>query len=142
MQIQEVKEITDELLTALQRLVPQLSPGATPPARDHLETTLSREGCQLLVARDDTGAVVGALTLVAYPIPTGWRWWIEDVVVDHAARGRGIGEALVRAALGHARRQGAAAINLTSNPSRLAANRLYRRIGFHLRETNAYRFVF
>jgi ribosomal protein S18 acetylase RimI-like enzyme len=66
----------------------------------------------------------------------------EDVVVDEKARGRGIGEALTRAALERAQQMGAKVVELTSRPSREAANRLYRRIGFVQPETNLYRYYF
>ena len=75
-----------------------------------------------------------------FRIPTGVRAWIEDVVVDGDARGRGVGEALNRHALDRARMLGAKTVDLTSRPSREAANRLYQRIGFVPRETNVYRF--
>ena len=79
------------------------------------------------------------MTLVVFPIPTGIRAWIEDVVVDGDARGRGVGAALNQAALDRARDLGARTVDLTSRPSREAANRLYRRLGFVARETNVYR---
>ena len=91
---------------------------------------------------DADGRILGSLTLVVFPIPTGIRAWIEDVVVDEAARGRGVGEALNRAALDRARAAGARTVDLTSRPSREAANRLYQRIGFQPRDTNVYRFDF
>ena len=87
-----------------------------------------------------TTAILGSLTLVVFPIPTGIRAWIEDVVVDDAARGRGVGEELNRFALDLAGRLGARTVDLTSRPSREAANRLYQRIGFEARDTNVYRF--
>jgi ribosomal protein S18 acetylase RimI-like enzyme len=91
------------------------------------------------VARVD-GRIAGALTLATFPIPTGVRAWIEDVVVDSAARGHGVGEALNQAAIAEARARGAVTVDLTSRPSREAANRLYQRIGFVRRDTNVYRF--
>jgi ribosomal protein S18 acetylase RimI-like enzyme len=94
----------------------------------------------LLVARDRAGALVGSLTLALFRVPTGLRAWIEDVVVDESARGAGAGEALVAAALERAGAVGARSVDLTSRPSREAANRLYVRMGFELRTTNVYRF--
>jgi ribosomal protein S18 acetylase RimI-like enzyme len=93
----------------------------------------------LFIARVD-GRIVGSLTLAVFRIPTGIRAWIEDVVVDESARGHGVGEALNRAALAEAKRRGAKTVDLTSRPSREAANRLYLRIGFVARETNVYRY--
>ena len=93
------------------------------------------------MALDEDGTVLGALTLALFRIPTGLRAWIEDVVVDNAARGRGVGEALNLAALERARQAGATTVDLTSRPSREAANRLYQRLGFQARSTNVYRFT-
>lgn len=93
----------------------------------------------VFVARDG-GVIVGLLTLAMFRIPTGMRAWIEDVVVDGRARGKGVGEALNRAALATARHRGAKTVDLTSRPSREAANRLYQRIGFVRRDTNVYRY--
>ena len=103
----------------------------------------SSDACTLLAARDleNDGAIVGSLTLVTFRIPTGVRAWIEDVVVDTSVRRRGIGEALTRAAIQHAADLGAKTVDLTSRPSREAANRLYRRVGFIQRETNVYRYT-
>ncbi len=75
-----------------------------------------------------------------FRIPTGMRAWIEDVVVDEAARGQGVGEALNREALRLAKERGAITVDLTSRPSREAANRMYQRLGFTQRETNVYRY--
>lgn len=86
------------------------------------------------------GEILGTLTLVVFTIPTGIRAWIEDVVVDDAARGRGVGAALNEAALDLARELGAVTVDLTSRPSREAANRLYVRLGFERRESNVYRY--
>jgi ribosomal protein S18 acetylase RimI-like enzyme len=93
----------------------------------------------LFVARNE-GKLVGTLTLVVFRIPTGLRGWVEDVVVDEAARGTGVGEVLTLAAIEEARRRGVRSIDLTTRPTRDAANRLYSRLGFERRETNVYRF--
>jgi ribosomal protein S18 acetylase RimI-like enzyme len=135
--IEIVETPTDEVVAALARLLPQLS-SATPPNAAELATIIAG-GSTVFVARVD-GAIVGSLTLVMYRIATGLKAWIEDVVVDKAARGQGVGEALSFAALEEARRRGAKAVSLTSRPSREAANRLYQRIGFSMRDTNVYRY--
>jgi ribosomal protein S18 acetylase RimI-like enzyme len=101
---------------------------------------VGNEDTAVLLARDDAGRVLGTLTLVMYRIPTGLRACIEDVVVDEAARGQGAGEALTRFALDVAARAGAKTVDLTSRPSREAANRLYQRLGFDRRNTNVYRY--
>lgn len=98
-------------------------------------------GAQGAGARAGAAApILGMLTLATFTIPTGLRAWVEDVVVDGQARGRGAGQALVEAAVAHATSIGARTVDLTSRPSREAANRLYRRAGFELRETNVYRY--
>ena len=134
--IERAARVDDELVEALARLVPQLSRRSPGPTRRELEEIVATQ--TLLVARD-RDRILGALTLVLYRIPTGLRARIEDVVVDEAARRRGIGEALTREAVDRARAAGAQHVDLTSHPSREAANRLYLRLGFERRETNAYR---
>jgi ribosomal protein S18 acetylase RimI-like enzyme len=135
-------EVTDQLVEDFARLIPQLSSSSPPPTREVLEEIVSSPATFLLLARDGDadGAVLGSLTLVLFRIPTGLRAWIEDVVVDGDARGRGVGEALNRFAIDVAAERGARTVDLTSRPSREAANRLYRRLGFEPRETNVYRF--
>ena len=101
--------MTDELVDAFARLVPQLSATKGPPGREALTAIVSSPAVTLLVARAED-AIIGTLTLAMFPTPTGTRAWIEDVVVEEAARGRGIGEALITEAVGLARqaRRGAA----------------------------------
>ncbi len=132
-------EATDEVLAALHRLIPQLSSSSAPIAVAELRAIIDSDSSVLFIARVD-GRIVGSLTLAVFRIPTGIRAWIEDVVVDESARGHGVGEALNRAALAEAKRRGAKTVDLTSRPSREAANRLYLRIGFVARETNVYRY--
>ncbi|MEI2705389.1 MAG: GNAT family N-acetyltransferase [Ilumatobacteraceae bacterium] len=138
--IELAKSVNDDLFAAVHRLLPQLS-SAAPPSIEELQAIVDDPDTGLFVAKLD-GVVVGMLTLVLFRIPTGVKAWIEDVVVDGAARGHGLGDALNRAALAHARAHGATAVSLTSRPSREAANRLYQRIGFTVRDTNVYRYSF
>jgi ribosomal protein S18 acetylase RimI-like enzyme len=135
--IESVRAVGDELVAAVARFVPQLSSRRAAPGRPELEQLVAQQGTTLLVARDGD-QLVGMLTLLVYRIPTGLRGRIEDVVVDEAARGRGAGEALTRAALDLAEAQGAEEVELTSSPRREAANRLYPRLGFEQRPTNVY----
>lgn len=139
--IEVLREASDEAVAALAALLPQLSSSAPPLSAELLRTVIEAASNTLLVARDDSqgGAIVGALTLVCFPIPTGWRAWIEDVVVDGSQRGRGVGEALTREALVRARAAGARTVDLTSRRSREAAHRLYEKVGFAVRETSVYR---
>jgi ribosomal protein S18 acetylase RimI-like enzyme len=138
--IEVIETATDEVVEALQRLVPQLSTSSS-PRREDVEAIISSEASRLLVARDAVGQIVGTLTLVIFPIPTGIRAWVEDVIVDEQARGAGIGAALTQEALRLARAAGARTVDLTSRPSRDAAHALYRREGFTQRETHVYRHV-
>jgi ribosomal protein S18 acetylase RimI-like enzyme len=121
--------------------VGQLSSSAPAPTFEELRQIAASPATRLLVARSDDGQILGMLTLAVFRIPTGVRAWIEDVVVDDGARGRGVGAALSRHALELARAEGARTVELTSRPSREAANRLYQRLGFAPRETNVYRFT-
>jgi ribosomal protein S18 acetylase RimI-like enzyme len=130
---------TAEVLDALARLLPQLSSSAAAVTEAELLEMVRSDASRLLLARDDDGRIVGSLTLVVFRIPTGVRGWIEDVVVDEAARGQGVGEALNRFALELAAKLGARTVDLTSRPSRVAANRLYQKLGFEERQTNIYR---
>ncbi|MFT7598892.1 MAG: ribosomal protein S18 acetylase RimI-like enzyme [Acidimicrobiales bacterium] len=139
MQIYEVTEVNDELVAAFERLIPQLSSSNPPPTRDELQFMADSPASVLLVAEED-GYIYGSLTLALFRIPTGLRAWIEDVVVDSEARGKGVGRLLNETAIGRAQAEGAGTVDLTSRPSREAANRLYQRLGFKARETNIYRY--
>ena len=137
--VEQAPAPSPELLAAVAGLVGELSSSAAPPDAELLRSILASPACRLLLARDEAGALLGMLTLVVFPIPTGVRAWIEDVVVATAARGRGVGELLNREALRLAAQLGARSVDLTSRPSREAANRLYAKLGFEPRETNVYR---
>jgi ribosomal protein S18 acetylase RimI-like enzyme len=137
--IETVEQVGDELVEAFERLLPQLSRSARALDVAALRTLVGWPGNRVLVARVD-GRIVGTLTLVVFPIPTGLRAWIEDVVVDEAGRGYGVGAALTREAVRLAADAGARTVDLTSRPSRAAANRLYERLGFEVRDSKVYRF--
>jgi ribosomal protein S18 acetylase RimI-like enzyme len=131
--------VTPDIVVAFERLIPQLSSSNPPPTEAELRQIVESDSTLLFLAEED-GVIVGSLTLALFRIPTGLRAWIEDVVVDDAARGRGVGEALNRFALDLARSKGARTVDLTSRPTREAANRLYQRMGFDQRNSNLYRF--
>ena len=139
-EVQVCLAVTDELVEAMEQLIPQLSSSNPPPGRVELEEIVASPATTLFVARHG-GRIVGALTLVVFRIPTGVRTRIEDVVVDEAMRGRRVGEMLSEAALEKARQLGARSTDLTSRPSREAANRLYQRMGFEQRQSNVYRYT-
>lgn len=137
--VEPVVTASDDVVAACHRLIPQLSSSSRPITKSELAEIVDSDSTVLFAARSD-GEIVGLLTLATFRIPTAVRAWIEDVVVDERARGKGVGEALSQAALAEAKRRGAKTVDLTSRPSREAANRLYQRIGFVRRDTNVYRY--
>jgi ribosomal protein S18 acetylase RimI-like enzyme len=139
--IEIVAEVTDELVAAFAHLIPQLSRSSPPPGEDELVDIVMSPATDLFLATDDDGTILGTATLVTFRIPTGRRAWIEDVVVDDAARGLGVGGALTQAMVDRAEELGCTTVDLTSRPTREAANRLYQREGFQVRDTNVYRRV-
>jgi len=143
-EIEVVNEVTSDLVDAFGRLLPQLSTSASPLDADALSVIVSAPASTLLIARAG-GEIVGTLTLVIFPIPTGIRAWVEDVVVDEAARGKEFGgkrvaETLTAAAMAIARQAGARTVDLTTRPSRVAAGKLYERLGFEQRDSRVYRY--
>lgn len=138
MHIEIVTKADEELFAAFQRLIPQLTNNNPPPSLDDLAAVVRDSASTLMIARDEKDHIVGALTLAVYRVPSGVRAMIEDVIVDELARGQGVGEALMQRAIELAKEKGVGVIALTSSPFREAANRLYVRMGFTKRETNAY----
>ena len=139
MKIFELTRASQDKLNAINDLLPQLSSSSTPLELDGLNNLIDSSALSLFLAEKD-GKVLGMLSLVVFAIPTGVRAWIEDVVVDNEARGLGVGKALTNHAVREALKKGAQTIDLTSRPSRVAANQLYQKVGFKQRETNVYRF--
>jgi ribosomal protein S18 acetylase RimI-like enzyme len=139
--IEAVSHVTDELVDVMARLLPQLSTTAEGPDRAALEEVVASEASTLYVARlaGRENPIVGSITLVVYRIPSGVHAVVEDVVVDESARGHGVGAAMLSEVIELARKLGARHLNLTSRSSREAANRLYQRAGFVIRDTNVYR---
>src|SRR5581483_3493399 len=129
-----------ELARALAVLVPQLSKSNPPPGVDDVTAMLESDATTQFVARADDGTIVGVATLATFRIPTGRRAWIEDVIVDASVNGQGIGSALTTAMIDKARALGCTTVDLTSRPAREAANHMYKKLGFELRDTNTYRF--
>ena len=140
--IETASEATDEVVEAIGRLLPLLSRSAPPPTAEQVTEMVRSPATTVLLARDDaTGSIVGTLTLVMFRIPSAVRAIIEDVIVSEDARGQGCGELLTREAIAVAGTAGVKTVDLTSRPSREAANRLYLRVGFFKRETNVYRYT-
>ncbi|MEJ2549306.1 MAG: GNAT family N-acetyltransferase [Anaerolineales bacterium] len=144
-EIVEAKQASDELCAAFRSLIPQLTTTSEVPARDELQAIIEAEATKVLLAIDDsrtTRSIVGVLTLVLYRIPTRKVARIEDLVVDHDVRRQGIAELLLRHALGLAKEAGTKSVDLTSNPDRVAAIRLYSKLGFVKWNTNLFRYSF
>ncbi|QHA08949.1 GNAT family N-acetyltransferase [Streptomyces broussonetiae] len=133
-----VREADPELVDAFGRLLPQLSSTAKPLDHQAVHRMVTCDANTVLVARTSE-AIVGTLTLVLLPLPSGLRARVEDVVVDSAARGQGVAGRLTQEALRIAQEAGARTVDLTSRPDRVAANRLYERLGFRVRQSTVYR---
>ena len=138
----EITEMSQKVYDAFERLLPQLSSSAKTPTWDELEDLINSKAGIVLAAVDDEDpdeTILGTMTLVVFRIPTGVRAWVEDVVVDKEARGKGIGDKLIRTSIERAKAEGAKTIDLTSRPTRVEAHRLYKRCGFEMRETCVFR---
>jgi len=140
-QIEVLDKVTDEVVEAFGRLLPQLSRSAPPFGPAELAAIAGCPANTVLIARA-SGAIIGTTTLVMFPLPSGLRARIEDVVVDESARGQGAGAVMTQEALRLAREAGARTVDLTSRPGRDAAGRLYERAGFKLRDSRVYRYSF
>lgn len=138
--METLEQVTDDVVEAFGRLLPQLSSSAKPLDADTIRAVVASEAVTVLVARSE-GKIIGTLSLVVFRIPTGTRAWIEDVVVDEASGGQGVGKALVREALRLAETSGARTVDLSTRPERVAAGNLYERVGFQQRDTRIYRYV-
>ena len=140
MEIKELKESTTTVMTELQKLIEQLSTKSHVITKSKLNKIIQDESTQLFIAKETGGKIIGTLTLVSYQIPTGLKFWIEDVVVDGNFRGKGVGQKLTERAMEYAEKKGGSSINLTSNPKRKAAHQLYVKMGFKQRETDVFRY--
>ena len=138
--IEAVTEATPEVHAALAHLLPQLNDRLPVPTMERIQALVADPAVTLLLARDGE-EVIGTTTVIVYTTPFWIKARLDEVVVDEAARGKGVGAALVSAALDVARQKGAEVAELQSGVQRGAANRLYPRMGFKLRETNVYRIV-
>ncbi|MEV6163233.1 GNAT family N-acetyltransferase [Streptomyces sp. NPDC052052] len=137
--VEIAREASQELVDAFGRLLPQLSSTAKPLDFEAVDRMVTCDANTVLVARS-SDEIVGTLTLVLLPLPSGLRGRVEDVVVDGVARGQGVAGLLTEEALRIAGEAGARTVDLTSRPDRAAANRLYERLGFRSRQSTVYRF--
>ncbi|MFN8240498.1 MAG: GNAT family N-acetyltransferase [Bacteroidales bacterium] len=142
MEIRRITEFNEIVYQAVLNLLPQLDPAYPLPSRDDFKHIISDKNTWFLICEKGSGEIAAMLTLVTYIIPTGRKFWIEDVVVDGQSRGQGLGRAIVERALDIAKKEGGKKADLTSRPFRTAANQLYRNMGFVPRETNFYRYEF
>lgn len=139
MKVEIATTLTPAIVDAVVGLTVQLSRSAAPPTTEELGELVAAPATDLFIAIDE-GTIIGMSTLVTFRIPTGLRAWIEDVVVDEAGRGKGVGLALTEAMVARAEEMGCRTVDLTSRPERAAANALYLKAGFVVRDTNVYRF--
>lgn len=139
MHIDRITHVDERTVQVFKRLMPQLIGKEEHPSLEELEKVVESENTFLFFATEGE-EVIGTTTLVFYHIAAGLKAWIEDVIVDENARGKGVATALIWHALHVAREKGAKKVDLTSLPQREAANRLYQKIGFEKRESNMYRF--
>jgi ribosomal protein S18 acetylase RimI-like enzyme len=139
-EITELTQADEGTLSSVNHLLPQLSGSASLITLDRLQALACSE-CTCLYLAKEGDHIHGMLSLVVFGIPTGIKAWVEDVVVDDGARGKGVGKSLMRHALEQAKKLGAKTVDLTSRPSREAANKLYQSLGFETRQTNVYRYL-
>ena len=137
--ISELTEASSSVLQSINELLPQLSSSAQVISMDRLSELVESDNTIIFLGTDDNGQILGMLSLIVMKIPTGNKAWIEDVVVDQSARGKGMGKALMDHALERAKKLAVKSVDLTSRPSRETANMLYQSLGYQIRETNVYR---
>ena len=141
MKISRIKRFNGRVFEAVLRLLPQLAPDAELPTKDYLERVLTSENIHFFTGELDNNRIVAMLTIGTYNTPSGTKVWIEDVVVDESQRGKGFGEEIMLLAIDYSKSLSAGSVSLTSRPSRIAANKLYQKIGFIQYETNVYRYL-
>jgi GNAT superfamily N-acetyltransferase len=140
LEIFEVNEASSHYLEPINNLLSQLSSSGVSMTMEQLQTLSGNGTSHLFLARYN-GGIVAMLTLGEYLAPTGRKMWIEDVVVDNAVRGHSFGRAMVEHAIEYAKGLGCGTLMLTSRPSRVAANTLYRSCEFEQKETNVYKMI-
>ncbi|MBP6868963.1 MAG: GNAT family N-acetyltransferase [Candidatus Pacebacteria bacterium] len=119
-------------------LMKQLSPERSRVTEQSLRA-LAENHLLFVVLADQK--IVGMATLIEHRALNSYTGYIEDVVVDGDYRGQGIAKKLMRTLIKHGTLLGMVSFSLTSSPRKESANKLYRALGFFVRETNAYRYV-
>lgn len=140
-EIIEIQSYSPEYHEAMQRFLDQLTTNPMTLTEEMFRQLLASPNSHLFFLMKDE-QIVGMLTVGIYHSPTGGKAWIEDVVVDEAFRGQGLSKLLVAHAIEFTKSQGIPSLMLTSNPKRIAANKLYQAMGFGRKETNVYRMKF
>ena len=137
----EIKTYSLEYHEAMQRFLNQLITSPMVLTESMFHQLLDSENSHLFfIIKDEQ--IAGMLTVGIYHSPTGGKAWIEDVVVDETFRGQGLSKVLVAHAIEFVKSQQIPLLMLTSNPKRIAANKLYQAMGFERKETNVYRMKF
>ena len=134
----EIKTYSKEYHEAMQRFLDQLTTSPTTLTETMCRQLLDSANSHLFFLMKDE-QIAGMLTVGIYYSPTGGKAWIEDVVVDEVFRGQGLSKLLVAHAIDFVKSQEIPLLMLTSNPKRIAANKLYQASGFERKETNVYR---
>lgn len=139
--IKEINSLTPTIQTAIQHLIDLLVSTPYTASNEMLTTLVTSENSHLFLAFDEAENIMGMLTVGMYYSPTGKKAWVEDVVVDDTFRGQRIGEKLVQHAIEFVKTKQVNLLMLTSHPTRIAANKLYPKVGFNKRETNVYKMI-
>ena len=146
MEIQELQNYTQTQYEDLKQLMSELSDRVNFTQTD-LMLVLKNSDCHLYVVLESLspcpspkgeGRIIGCATLCVFHSPTGTKASIEDVVVSSAYRGQHLGKQLMEYVLEQAKAFAPIELHLTSNPMRVAANKLYQSLGFQRKETNCY----
>ena len=137
----EIKIYSPEYHEAMQRFLNQLTTSPMVLTESMFHQLLASENSHLFFIMKDE-QIAGMLTVGIYYSPTGGKAWIEDVVVDETFRGQGLSKQLVAHAIEFVKSKQIPLLMLTSNPKRIAANKLYQAMGFERKETNVYRMKF
>ena len=137
----EINTYSPEYHEAMQRFLDQLTPEHMTLTEEMVKQLIASENSHLFFLMQDE-QVAGMLTVGIYYSPTGGKAWIEDVVVDETFRGQGLSKLLVAHAIQFVESKQIPLLMLTSNPTRVAANKLYQAMGFGRKETNVYRMTF
>jgi len=141
MKIRKINRFSERVYEAVLRLLIQLDPDAHLPAKKYFKSIFTSENIHFFIAELDNKQIAGMLTIGTYKVPSGTKVWIEDVVVDETQRGKGFGKELMLFAINYSRLLGARTVGLTTRPTRIAANRLYLKMGFVKNETNVYKYL-